>query len=253
MFCSNCGTQNANSSRFCNNCGSPIQAQPAAPASPQIYQPASENVIDLRGTVNHGPAEKADKGAIVAAILMVLGWIVFALLGSAFVESTGVESDDSLLQKMLVVVAICLPVFILGYPMARHFRGKVDLPPLEKGPAFVTSGYCWLLTAAFTALAFMDIFIPAGLDDLVKIVLVIFTTVFAVVFVIFAASASSQYGTAIRYKLITDYFFSFLPGALLGCLLAALVAAAGLFIIIGIVLLVFFFANGGIILYRREN
>lgn len=253
MFCSNCGAQNANGSRFCRSCGSSIQAPPAAPASPQIYQPAPENVIDLRGTRNHGPAEKVDKGAVVAAILMVLGWIVFALLGGALVKSAGVKSDDSLWQKLLVVVAICLPVFILGYSVARYFRSKVDLPPLEKGPAFVTNGYCWLLTAAFTALAFRDIFIPAGLGDLVKIVLIFFTAVFALVFVIFAASASSQYGAAIRYKLFTAYFFSFLPGALLGCLLAALIAAAGLLIVIGIVLLVFFFANGGIILYRREN
>ena len=55
MFCQFCGKQIADTARFCPGCGNAVSASQAVPVQAQVpvqpQAPASEEVIDLTGTV----------------------------------------------------------------------------------------------------------------------------------------------------------------------------------------------------------
>ena len=63
MFCSKCGTQNAEEAVFCNKCGAQLQANPAAPTGNSPVKPIG--------------FKKPNKGMAIAS--MVIGIISIAL------------------------------------------------------------------------------------------------------------------------------------------------------------------------------
>ena len=91
MFCSNCGTQLPDGTKFCNNCGAqqtvanPAPAQPVepAPAAQPVYQQTVEPV-----TAPEAPVEKVKKkksGMKIAGIVLLVLQVV-ALLSQSGTE-----------------------------------------------------------------------------------------------------------------------------------------------------------------------
>ena len=112
MFCTNCGTQLPDGSRFCSNCGAP---QAAAPAQPTYQQPAYQQPVYQQPAYPQQPMyqQSPQRQAATGALLMEAGKVTRYNGGKAVGAVTGSGElyvyDDRLefLKRPMTSVAIC--------------------------------------------------------------------------------------------------------------------------------------------------
>ena len=138
MFCSECGTENPDTNRFCNNCGKPlVRQQPAAqPAVQPAVQPPVQPVVPpapapaatpvpqpVQATpAVPAPGKRRDWLGIVSLITGILSWgilttvlgIITILLGAAalvlFRKAAGRISLAAVISIILGIAAIAVKI-----------------------------------------------------------------------------------------------------------------------------------------------
>jgi len=121
MFCGECGTQNPDTNRFCNNCGKPLEQRqpPAAPAQPvAVYQPvpgpaASTMTVPVTTAF---PTEKQLKITGIAGFLISLvslvrypyicGIIAIILGAAVFYKSENKKSKAAILAVIGIIIGL---------------------------------------------------------------------------------------------------------------------------------------------------
>lgn len=90
MFCPNCGQQQPDNSKFCNNCGKPLQATPAVPQQPVVtatpVAPPPINQVPVQ------PAPKRRKPWYarwwIWVILGVVSTLIISVIGNTYGKKT---------------------------------------------------------------------------------------------------------------------------------------------------------------------
>lgn len=128
MFCSECGTQNPNTNRFCNSCGKPLLQQPAAQP---LVPPAAAPVETAPPAVTAGAPEpavvqKSRKNwlGILSLIFGILSWgilttlfaLIAVLLGVIaiylFRKATGKTGILSVIGIVLGIAAVIVTLLL---------------------------------------------------------------------------------------------------------------------------------------------
>lgn len=112
MFCSNCGTNNADGATFCANCGTSLSAKPAA-----SYNAAPAN------------AEQPAKGlSIVSLVLGIISLIVFAYIaGTLAIVFSCVAKKKGNTSKMTTAGLVLGIVGIGSWLLMQIFVGSILL------------------------------------------------------------------------------------------------------------------------------
>lgn len=110
MFCSNCGTNNADGATFCSNCGSSLGAQPAP-----SYNAAPAN------------AEQPAKGLSIASLVLgIISLIVFAYIaGTLAIVFSCVAKKKGNTSKMTTAGLILGIVGIGSWLLMQIFLGAI--------------------------------------------------------------------------------------------------------------------------------
>lgn len=128
MFCSKCGTENPNTSKFCSHCGHALQAatvpvaqRPPSPPTPTDYQP-TKPANPLASSAAIGGITGMAGGAVI-----VLGWLlpwsavglgnglqILGLLATGGLLG-GLASDEWGFLVILLAIALALVVLAIPY------------------------------------------------------------------------------------------------------------------------------------------
>ena len=146
--CPNCKAQVNADTKFCTNCGMPVDS--VAPAAPQApAQPAQTTTTvpqEMKVTVSNTPAQPNKEGLGTASMIIGIISIIFSL-------------GTWLLFPLLITVPLILVGIILGIVNLVK-GGKKFAGLILNGVAIVTSIIfaivIWVLIAALGVLAFMD-------------------------------------------------------------------------------------------------
>jgi hypothetical protein len=122
MFCTNCGSQNADNATFCTNCGAPFQQQtPVAPVAPPAYNPAPAYVP---APVFSAPTKNPGIGFGVASLILgIISLILFcfwyvsvpcALIGLILAAVGKKSSSDAGMSNGLAVGGLVCSIIALG-------------------------------------------------------------------------------------------------------------------------------------------
>ncbi len=259
MFCSKCGSQMSDRAQFCPNCGNATQTpayQISAPVAfsspaPSFVQP-QEDIIDLSGAKNlDAPQEKRHKGTVIAAFVLAIGWVAHFFLSKLMVEGTDLAVGANRDWIFVAMAMVCVPVTLLGVIfvlLAKKSAGP--LPKLPKKQSLVYYLLTIVVSSTSLATAFGNVITTMG--SATETVTMIMFIVFLLFFVIIVVATAFSAGKNGMFSLLLAYFISFVPGMLLGYLLAKLIAI--LFVVIGFVILgaILFFGNGGYVVYHRN-
>lgn len=255
MFCGKCGAKIEEGNNFCIYCGAPLvaQARKKAPWKEAVVEcyDDDEEVIDLSKLKNKGkPQEKAHKGTVITAIILAVAWILYVFLVTFYAEWTGVHASDGAPIILLSMACVCVPVTVIGLLIVEIVKKKTgDVEKLQKGqfPVFVM--FSSVVTGMALVVGYSNVM--SDLGSLVRGVSIMLFAAFLVSFVIVAILSSEANGRDGMYAILEAFFIGFIPAIFLGYIMAKIFAAAALLIVIGIIALFVFFANGGIIYYRR--
>ncbi len=129
MFCQYCGTENAEGTKFCTNCGASLVAatthntyeQPAG-AQPNYNQPNYNQYANY----NPAPASEAGKGFAIAGLVLGIiailcqGWLwgVLAIIFACVARSKGYKKGMSTAGIVCGIIGIILSVLTLIGMMA---------------------------------------------------------------------------------------------------------------------------------------
>lgn len=129
MFCRYCGTQNADTSKFCHSCGASLDPQaPALPAQPYA-QPQPTYDPPYRGGYADRPVEEPTPGKGPAIAGMILGIIslpfsflfgfggIFAFIGlilSICAKAAGNKHGQSTAGLVCSILGLLLSLFIFA-------------------------------------------------------------------------------------------------------------------------------------------
>ncbi len=137
MFCSNCGTKNADGARFCSGCGCALQSVPTQPTQPMAGTPAGGMVTEeevLESFVTKlGMAEKYKKKyrprvAPIIRSLMPGEYIELAFVGVTNLSDGGGESSGYALTNHRMIIAVPPNAMATA---ARRARGRNDFEGVE--------------------------------------------------------------------------------------------------------------------------
>lgn len=259
MFCGKCGAKMADSDRFCVSCGASLESMlPSSVSSIQAAEPMAETyeedeeIIDLSNLSGvDAPQEKKHKGTIVSVIILALVWVAYAFLVSAFADASGIRKGDETVYILLTIACVCVPFTVIGLPItliAKKIAGPMK--KLQNGQYLIFLMFSCLITAMAVATGFADAM--ASIGSLVRIVSVMMMAAFLVSYVIVVILASGSNGKEGMFGVLTAFFISFIPAIFLGYLIAKIFAAVAVLIVVGVIGMILFFANGGIIIYRRN-
>ena len=79
MFCSNCGAQLPDDSKFCGCCGAQLDVAPAPAQPPQMTQPAPAQSPQMTQPAPKKPGEKGKIAGIAAGIVAVLALLALTI------------------------------------------------------------------------------------------------------------------------------------------------------------------------------
>ena len=179
MICTACGKANVDSAAFCEQCGTRMQAQPAAipgtaapgPAPVAFTPPAASQVVPMASALiaSLSMGEKiSGGGAIAAAISFFLPWVSVAILGTSASGLDLAKTDGATyLIPLLAIAAAALCYMSSKAAPAKKlmFAGYLVLIGALCGPAILLSlvfvsqlssvaGFgLWLLALGYTAIA----------------------------------------------------------------------------------------------------
>lgn len=269
MYCNQCGKQLADNAKFCSGCGTRVNAQPAAPvyaapAAPQPRVPGTnyypqypgvpqEEMIDLSNMQDMDkPQEKKHKGTVWCAVLLILAWVAFTFLFGLFLDSTGVDMDDDMLEVLFPAAFVCIPVSLVGL-LVVGLKQKAAGPmrKIQKNYALVFHMMSILISTLAVANGLSQI--AGGASALAQIVTGFLLFPMLIGYFVLINISANENGKEGTYAVLKAFFFSFIPAIILGYLLMKLFLAMILVIGIGMVALFSFFGNGGYIIYRRDN
>ena len=104
MFCSKCGSANADDDRFCSQCNTPLQSSSIAVSSPTMFSPTPTATIARPKSAPSSLTLQIPAREELASLLMFWAGHVLALLGWIFaiiiwVQSGKPISDNSFLSS----------------------------------------------------------------------------------------------------------------------------------------------------------
>ena len=129
MFCGECGTENAETKKFCINCGKPLRRAQPAPEPPVVGIPvpaqqpfsaqviAPQPVISLPTGVSASVKPRLNKGLLglgmIGIIIGIVSWFRYPYIGGILAIVLGVlviaRSDN---RKGAVAIVACLAILI---------------------------------------------------------------------------------------------------------------------------------------------
>lgn len=235
----------------CSGCGRPVTTgqEPLNPSKTGI----EEEAIDLSNVENmDAPQEKRHKGMVVAALILMAGWIVFTFLCSALASTVGRGSIRDA-KGILFVALPCVPVAVIGLILVSvKKKAAGPMRKLEKSYFIAFCIFCTIVSSLSVVIAFAPVLTDASLGDLARVFAFFFFISALIAFVFLGFVFAKQVGKEGVYAMLKAFFVSFLLAPVIGYLAIKMFVAVVIFIIISVVALGAIFANGGTVIYRRR-
>ncbi|MHB1483327.1 MAG: CD225/dispanin family protein [Saccharofermentanales bacterium] len=105
MKCDNCGQENSEESKFCNNCGSILSSQPVKAEEPQtiVQTTASPEMVSPQVTAVKKEVHPSSTSMIVFAVINILccGSFILGVIALVFALMSNSETDIAEAQRKL--------------------------------------------------------------------------------------------------------------------------------------------------------
>ena len=101
MYCSKCGAQNQDTSKFCSNCSSPLNSvspsapQPVAPQIQYVQPPVAPQIQYVQTPVAPQPKKKMNVllPVLIGVILLIVVFVIWAVLSPDSSDSSGTAAS----------------------------------------------------------------------------------------------------------------------------------------------------------------